>query len=603
MSRIGLKLSLAFVTLATSMYALSDSRLGNISTRAHTGTGDQVVIAGFIIEGSEPKDVLIRAHGAALASFGVAGSLMDPELSLFRGATLLENNNSWQEHVRASEIPAALQPAHAEEAAILRSLEPGAYTAHLRGVASATGISLVEVWELDETSRLVNISTRAQVETDDSVMIGGFIASGDEDITVVVRARGPSLAAAGVSGALENPTLLVYAGQTLIDQNDDWQSHNRAADIPADLVPTGATEAALIITVPPGPYTAIVQGSGGTTGIGIVEVFRADPRDTDGDGVSDATDADDDGDMVDDGDDAFPLDATESVDSDGDGVGDNADVDDDNDSVADVDDAFPLDATESVDTDGDGTGNNADADDDNDGVTDVNDPEPLNPLVSAESPTGLGGLWTGSMQATRGSSGTHSVKAISTADGRMRLYSEESFQTLIVTINDGPGNSFTAAGAAYPEFDQRWADGSTVTSTSLEGTLVPGVSLFGTWSNNSNDAGTFSLTYNPDYETPPGLAGLAGRWTSFDEDGVEIALVELQANGTFNGDGAFGCQLFGQLSEIDPTYNAYNVVISTSGCTGNSGTFLGFGTLVSPTKFILTLNDSSFAVINELRKN
>jgi hypothetical protein len=131
------------------------------------------------------------------------------------------------------------------------------------------------VFEVDTpTSPLINISTRGAVLTGNNVMIGGFIIQGDTPQTVVVRARGPSLAAAGVPGVLANPVLTLYSGATAIAANDDWQTAANAAQLSASgFAPSNPQEAAILITLNPGAYTAIVTGAGGTTGVGIIEVF------------------------------------------------------------------------------------------------------------------------------------------------------------------------------------------------------------------------------------------------------------------------------------------------------------------------------------------
>ena len=155
------------------------------------------------------------------------------------------------------------------------TLSPGAYTAIMAGVGGFTGIGIVEVFEIDHPEiPLTNIATRGPVLTGDNVMIGGFIISGTAPKTVLITARGPSLAALGVPGVLANPTLTLYLGQTVIAFNDDWGTAPNAAAIQATgIAPANAQESAILITLMPGPYTAIVSGANATTGIGIVEVF------------------------------------------------------------------------------------------------------------------------------------------------------------------------------------------------------------------------------------------------------------------------------------------------------------------------------------------
>lgn len=268
----------AFPLDPTRSDAGNTSRLQNISTRGRVLTADEVMIGGLIISGTEDKTVLIRARGPSLADAGVPGVLPDPTLELFSGANLLETNNNWADHLRAGEIPVALQPTRVAEAVIVRTLGPGGYTAIVRGV-SGTGVGIVEIFELTDTgaTRLTNISTRGSVGTDDDVMIGGVIVAGSADATLLLRARGPSLADAGVAGALADPSVELFdAAGSLLESNDNWQSHPRAGEVPTALQPTNANESAIVRTVSPGAYTAVVRGVGDTTGVGIVEVFELD---------------------------------------------------------------------------------------------------------------------------------------------------------------------------------------------------------------------------------------------------------------------------------------------------------------------------------------
>jgi hypothetical protein len=284
---------------AYELGAISAARLVNLSTRGRVETGDNVMIGGFIIAGDSPKTVLVRAVGPSLAAFGVPGVLANPFLQLFAGQTAIAENNDWQVALplcqqtghtcgTPADIAAGgLAPSAPQEAAVFITLATGPYTAIVRGVAETTGVGLVEVFEVDANSaRLVNLSTRGRVETGDNVMIGGFIIAGDSPKTVLVRAVGPSLAAFGVPGVLANPTLQLFAGPTAIAENDDWQvslplcqQTGHTCGTPADiaaggLAPSAPQEAAVFITLAPGPYTAIVRGLGGTTGVGLVEVFE-----------------------------------------------------------------------------------------------------------------------------------------------------------------------------------------------------------------------------------------------------------------------------------------------------------------------------------------
>jgi len=251
-------------------------RLANISTRMQVLTGNDVMIGGFVISGAAPKTVVIRARGPSLVAFGITNALANPSLQLFSGQTLLAANDDWGGASNATAISATgFAPSHALESAILATLAPGAYTAIVSGVGGVTGVGIVEVFEVDRPDiPLANISTRGQVLTGNDVMIGGFIIQGSGPQTVVIRARGPSLAQFGITNALANPTLQLYSGQSLIGSNDDWGNAANAAAISASgFAPSNALESAVLITLNPGAYTAIVSGAGGATGVGIVEVF------------------------------------------------------------------------------------------------------------------------------------------------------------------------------------------------------------------------------------------------------------------------------------------------------------------------------------------
>ena len=251
-------------------------RLANISTRMQVLTGADVLIGGFIIGGTQAKTVVVRARGPSLTAAGVTGALANPVLQLFSGATQLEANDNWQQAANAATIQSSgFAPSDPLESAIYTTLSPGAYTAIVTGAGGGTGVSIIEVFEVDVPQvPLLNIATRGKVLTGGDVMIGGFIIQGDAPQTVLVRARGPSLTAAGVPGALQDTVLQLFAGAAVIASNDDWQSSPDAAVIQSSgFAPSDARESVIRITLNPGAYTAIVTGKNGTTGVGIIEVF------------------------------------------------------------------------------------------------------------------------------------------------------------------------------------------------------------------------------------------------------------------------------------------------------------------------------------------
>ena len=262
--------------LDDSPYLTQPNRLFGISTRMQVLTGEDVMIGGFIVGGSTAKTVIVRARGPSLASAGVANALANPVLQLFAGQNVIATNDDWGTAANAAQIQASgYAPASPQESAILVGLSPGAYTAIVSGAANGTGVGIVEVYEIDLPEvPLMAISTRGQVQGGDGVMIGGFTIRGEAAKTVVVRARGPSLIPAGVANALANPVLQLVSGQTVIATNDDWGTAQNAAQIQASgFAPGHPQESAILITLPPGAYTAIVSGAAGGTGVGIVEVY------------------------------------------------------------------------------------------------------------------------------------------------------------------------------------------------------------------------------------------------------------------------------------------------------------------------------------------
>jgi hypothetical protein len=269
-------MSAATSVTATFNSATNPPRLVNISTRGPVLTGADVMIGGFIIGGSAPKTVVVRANGPSLIPLGVPAALANPMLQLFSGQTQIASNDNWQQAANAATIQSSgFAPLNTLESAIYSTLNPGAYTAIVTGSGGGTGVGLVEVFEVDHSEiPLINISTRGQVQTGANVMIAGFIIQGSGPQTVIVRARGPSMTAQGLPGALANPMLQLFTGQTQLAVNDNWQQAANAATVQSSgFAPADPLESAILITLNPGAYTAIVTGVGNTTGVGIVEVF------------------------------------------------------------------------------------------------------------------------------------------------------------------------------------------------------------------------------------------------------------------------------------------------------------------------------------------
>jgi glucose/arabinose dehydrogenase len=253
----------------------------NVSVRARVETGNGVLISGFINTGTAAKKVIIRALGP---STGVTGALADPVLELHGSdGSLITSNNNWKDNTAQQQqdiINNQLAPTNDLESVIVITLQPGTYTAIIRGQGNATGVGLVEVYDVDRAtaSRLGNISGRASVQTGSNALFAGFIVGNNVGAAnVVVRGLGPSLAQSGITNPLLDPTLELHDNNgTLLIGNDNWQDDaSQAARISsAGLAPANPVESAVFASLLPGTYTAIVAGKNGGTGVGLVEVYN-----------------------------------------------------------------------------------------------------------------------------------------------------------------------------------------------------------------------------------------------------------------------------------------------------------------------------------------
>jgi glucose/arabinose dehydrogenase len=256
----------------------------NISVRSRVGTGNDVMISGFIITAGSAKKVILRGLGPSLQQADVPNPLPDPFLELHAGdSSLISTNNNWKENPPADQLDITsnqLAPSNDLESAIVATLQPGTYTAIIRGQGNTSGVGLLEVYDVNTTgtSRLANISGRASVQTGTNVLISGFIVGQNIGAAkVIVRGIGPSLAQSGITNPLSDPTLELRDNNgALVIGNDNWQDDtNQAAQISASgLAPGNAQESAIATSLVPGTYTAIVAGKNGGTGVGLVEVYN-----------------------------------------------------------------------------------------------------------------------------------------------------------------------------------------------------------------------------------------------------------------------------------------------------------------------------------------
>jgi len=263
------------------------SRLVNLSVRSQAGTGSESLIIGFVVSGDTEKSLLLRGSGPALEAFGVSGVLQDPALSLYSGSTSLAMNDDWSSAQAEAIAPAAesvgafaFTPT-SRDAALLATVEPGAYTGQISGKDAQSGTALIEVYDADpETApRLVNVSVRTTIAANGNAPVIGFVVSGLEPKRLLIRAVGPSLADFGVAGAAANPTLELFAGATRVDANDDWAGSDELVDTFTSagafpLPDRASKDAALIVTAAPGDYTVVVSGAEGAHGTVLVEVYE-----------------------------------------------------------------------------------------------------------------------------------------------------------------------------------------------------------------------------------------------------------------------------------------------------------------------------------------
>jgi hypothetical protein len=278
---------------ATLTFLSLDDRITNFAIRSNAGNGSQTMIVGFVVGGGSvgTTPLLFRGVGPTLASFGVPSFLADPTLTLFSGSSATASNDNWNGDPRISEVGSqigafSLASTTSRDAAIYHpDLNSGAYTVHLSGAGSTTGVGLVEIYDASSSNvahslspRMINISARTQVGSGASILIAGFTIGGTASKTLLIRAVGPTLSAFGVAEVLSDPKLDLYRGPGVIESNDNWEGNSQvsavAAKVGAFALEGSSRDSAMLVSLPPGSYTVHVSGVGNTTGVALVEVYE-----------------------------------------------------------------------------------------------------------------------------------------------------------------------------------------------------------------------------------------------------------------------------------------------------------------------------------------
>jgi hypothetical protein len=289
----------AMKVLTPASAGVGPTKFVNIATRAYCGTGNSVTIGGFVISGTVPKRVLIRAVGPSLTAQGIGAAevLLDPTIEVHQGLPVIASNDNWSENTNATEIASVgaqigatpLLNTDTKSSALLLTLSPGVYSFVVNGKSATAGIVLLEVYDADVTggaSTFVNIATRAYSTSGNGVTIGGFVISGGASKQVLIRAVGPTLITQGISSSevLANPVIELHQGVPVIATNDNWAANTNANEILATAARIGATpfastdtaSSALLLKLPPGVYSFIARGKSDASGIVLVEVYDAD---------------------------------------------------------------------------------------------------------------------------------------------------------------------------------------------------------------------------------------------------------------------------------------------------------------------------------------
>jgi hypothetical protein len=270
-----------------SALATHTDRLINLSSRVKVGPGESVLITGFVVGGTVAKKVLVRAVGPSLGAFGIASPLANPSIKVYQGANLVAQNDDWSSSDAAEMIRlgAFALKNDSKDAALLATLEPGAYTAQIADASgSGTGVALAEIYDASlnpnaDYQRLVNISSRGKVTPDDGVLIGGFVITGNSPKTLLIRGVGPALAAFGIADVLSDPALTIYQDGKILATNEGWANNsaiaNAASQTGAFAFTSDSKDTAVLINLNPGAYTAQVKSAkNASSGVALIEIYE-----------------------------------------------------------------------------------------------------------------------------------------------------------------------------------------------------------------------------------------------------------------------------------------------------------------------------------------
>lgn len=263
----------------------ASTRLVNLSVRTRAGKDDKTLVMGFVVEGTASKSVLVRGLGPTLLSYGVTDALPDPIVRLYGSSGQIDSNDDWGGASSLTDafarLGAAPLNASSKDSALLRATTPGVYSAHVTALSAATGIALAETYDGDKSgARFINVSARSEARIGDDILIAGFVLEGVGSKTLLIRGLGPTLGALGVGGALADPQLKLFnSAGAKFAENGDWGGTEALKNAFTTLGATALTsdsskDAALLVTLPPGAYSAQVSGVNNTSGVALVEVYE-----------------------------------------------------------------------------------------------------------------------------------------------------------------------------------------------------------------------------------------------------------------------------------------------------------------------------------------